>query len=213
VDAPGVSVSAATRSTLQLLGRRLARVRRGASLLRRKREVLVAELFRVAKPALEARERIAARAERAWDLLQVALATQDAASLEALGLPPRDVTIATELRSVWGVEVPALGAHAAVARTLALRDQDPGTPGTAAEATTTELERLVDELLEAASREVLLERLGEQLARTTRQVNRLEQRVAPGLAARCAEIVRALEEREREDHVRLRLLARGRAGR
>lgn len=201
-----MSAIAPTRSNLHLLARRLDRVRRGASLLRRKREVLVSELFRIARPALDARTRIAEGAQRAWDLLHVALATRDAEDLAALGLPTRTLSIEVDSRSVWGVEVPELGAHPSVLRSLAVRDQDPGTPGTAAEATTTAFERLVELLVDAASREVLIERLGEQLTHTTRQVNRLEQRVDPALTARRAEIQRTLEEREREDQVRLRLL-------
>ncbi len=58
---------------------------------------------------------------------------------------------------------------------------------------------------------MLIRRLGEALAQTTRQVNTLERRVSPALQARATVIRRALEEREREDRLRLRFLARGRA--
>jgi V/A-type H+-transporting ATPase subunit D len=55
---------------------------------------------------------------------------------------------------------------------------------------------------------MLLRRLGTALAQTTRQVNRLERRVAPGLRRQASQVRAALDEREREEHVRLGLLAR-----
>jgi V/A-type H+-transporting ATPase subunit D len=108
-----------------------------------------------------------------------------------------------QFRTVWGVEVPSWGEPPAIVRSLALRDQAPTTPGPAAEATATAFERLIERLVEAAPRELLIERLSEQLARTTRQVNQLEQRLAPALQAQIGTVRRVLEEREREDHQRL----------
>jgi V/A-type H+/Na+-transporting ATPase subunit D len=203
---------APTRSNLQSLARRLDRVRRGAALLRRKREALVSELFRIARPALDARERIASHADQAWGTLHLALTSRGAVELSTLGLPPRALSVDIASRVSWGVEVPDLGPRPTVLRSLALRDQDVGTPGVAAERATSEFEHLVELLLDAAPRELILERLSDQLVRTTRQVNRLEQRVGPALTAQHAAIRSTLEEREREDHVRLRFLLARRAG-
>ncbi len=64
-------------------------------------------------------------------------------------------------------------------------------------------------LLDAANRETLLAHLGEALARTSRQVNTLERRLQPALSADLLAIRRTLDERERENHVRLeRLIGR-----
>ena len=62
-----------------------------------------------------------------------------------------------------------------------------------------------------AARELHVRALGQALARTSRQLHTLEQRVAPALRARIAAIGRALDEREREEHTRLRQLRRRRA--
>ena len=59
-------------------------------------------------------------------------------------------------------------------------------------------------LLDAASTELLLRRLAEALARTSRQVNTLERRVAPRLTGEIHRVRELLEEREREDHARLK---------
>jgi vacuolar-type H+-ATPase subunit D/Vma8 len=68
---------------------------------------------------------------------------------------------------------------------------------------TAAFEELTELLLNAANRETLLGHLGEALARTSRQVNTLERRLQPALNAHLVTIRRTLEEREREDHVRL----------
>jgi len=60
---------APTRQNLIGLERRLERVAKGTALLRRKREALVAELFRLARPAATARVSIAERAATAYPLL------------------------------------------------------------------------------------------------------------------------------------------------
>ena len=53
-------------------------------------------------------------------------------------------------------------------------------------------------------REMLLQRLGQALAQTSRQVNTLERRLTPGLTSQVLRVRRTLEEREREEHFRLR---------
>jgi vacuolar-type H+-ATPase subunit D/Vma8 len=83
----------------------------------------------------------------------------------------------------------------------------------AAAETASAFEELAELLLAAANREALLRRLGEALARTSRQVNTLERRLGPALRADLASIRRTLDEREREEHLRLERLLRARQGR
>jgi V/A-type H+-transporting ATPase subunit D len=71
-------------------------------------------------------------------------------------------------------------------------------------------EELMELVLEAAAREVLIRRLGEALAKTSRQVNMLEQRIGPGLNSQITSVQRVLDEREREEHGRLRRLVKSR---
>jgi vacuolar-type H+-ATPase subunit D/Vma8 len=110
------------------------------------------------------------------------------------------------------VEVPIIADVPPVVRALTLREQAPSTPGVAAAEAATAFEHLIERLLETATRELLLGRLGEQLARTTRQVNVLEQRLEPRLRAELTATRRVLEEREREDQLRLRHLTEAVAG-
>jgi V/A-type H+-transporting ATPase subunit D len=197
----------ATRSALVLGQRRAARFVKGAQLLRRKREALVTELLRLARPASAARAQIAERTDLACRVLLRALAVHGRSDLRALGWPPRELSMEIRTSQVWGVTVHELANREPVRRTLAARGTSPGSTAAAALATD-EFEILADMLLDAATRELVLRRLGAALAQTTRQVNTLEHRVTPALEARLGTIRRALEEREREEHTRLIWLMR-----
>jgi H(+)-transporting ATP synthase subunit D len=196
------------------LRRRAQRLEKGLGLLRRKREALVLELFRAARPAVDARAAIAERARHGYDALADALALHGAASLRALGWPPRDPRVELRPREVSGVPASDIVARPVLRRTIGARGTTPGATGPAAAAAATAFETLADLLLEAAPRELLLRRLGEALARTSRQVNAIERRTLPALRARIAHVGRALDEAEREERLRLRRLleARPRSG-
>jgi V/A-type H+-transporting ATPase subunit D len=197
-----------TRSNLIRHRRRLERVRKGIDLLTRKRQALVADLFRVATPAIEARSRVDASAERAYPALLGAAAMHGAGGLDAMGWPSRQVEVELTLTESWGVASGAVQRLTPVRRTVEARGQAPPLTGPAAATAAGEFEQMVELLLDAASTELLLRRLAEALARTSRQVNTLENRVAPGLSAEIHRVRALLEEREREDHTRLKHLLR-----
>lgn len=205
---------APSRYNLVRAHRRLERVRKGSDLLGRKRRALVAELLRVAAPAVEAREEIAEEAEEAYPALLEALGTDGAAVLRALGWPGRRVEVEVRPVEVWGLQAVEVEPLSPVRRSLPGRGTAPGSTGPAAVATTDAFESLVDLLLEAASGELLVRRLADGLARTTRQLNTLDQRVEPGLREQIRATERVLEEREREEVLRIRhVLRRGGGGR
>jgi H(+)-transporting ATP synthase subunit D len=198
---------APTRMNLLRAARRLQRVVTGAALLRRKREALVTELFRLARPAADARIAIGERNARAYPALAAALATHGEAALRAFGWPSRELRVNIEPGSVWGIVVSRILEVPVVTRTLAARGVAPQMTGLDTIDASDEFEHLVALLLEAAPREALIRRLGDALARTTRQVNSLERSVAPALRAQMAGVRRTLEEREREDRLRLKHLS------
>lgn len=199
----------ATRQALLRTRRQLERLRRGTTMLRRKREALVAELFRLARPAVSARAEISAEAARAYQALLDASAGVGQLELAAWGWPGRPLEVEIRPMSVWGVPASAIEQAPVVGRTLASRGMPPGAAGASVVAAADHFERLVEQLIRSAPREMLLLRLGQALSRTTRQVNVLEQRLTPRLSQQLGAIRRRLEEREREEHVRLeRLRAR-----
>jgi V/A-type H+-transporting ATPase subunit D len=192
-----------------LRGKRLlARVEQGAQLLRRKREALVRALVPLARPAAEARRASAETAAAAYRSERAALAVHGERDVAATAWPPRSLDLDLDVERVWGVVVPVLGELPVFERDLQARSTAPAATGLALFDATNRFEALATQLLRAATRELRVRALATALARTGRQLNALEQRIVPELVARNAHIATALDERDREDQTRLRLLRR-----
>ena len=200
---------AATRLDLLRARRELRRVRHGAALVRRKREALVAELFRAARPALDLRDRVTRASTEAAMALIDALAEHGNSGLAAMANPARDVAVDLTPAVVWGIPVSNVVSREPVSRSLDARGTAPAMTGPAAARAAGRFERLTDLLVEAAPREQRVRRLGDAVSRTTRQMRTLEQRVAPRLERQIAQVRRQLEEREREDRIRLKRFRTG----
>jgi vacuolar-type H+-ATPase subunit D/Vma8 len=202
----------ATRSSLLRSTRRLDQVRRGAALLRRKRQSLVEALFARAKDAVTSRETIDAQARHAWALVWRALCSSGSHGLRPLGWPTREIDVEMTPSDHWGIRTVEILSRPALVRSLAARGIVPGPGDTVSHEAARQFEALIEQVLDAAPREHAMRRLGQALARTTRLVNTLEQRVTVSLGADVAAIRRTLSEREREEQIRIkRLIARRRS--
>jgi vacuolar-type H+-ATPase subunit D/Vma8 len=206
--------TSATRAAVLRYARRLDQVRRGAELLKKKRQSLVEELFRRARIAIDTREAIDAQALRAWRSLLHALSSSGSDGLAPFGWPTRDIDVDLTAVELWGLHAVRLTRRPPLVRSVAARGvlADPG--AAASHDAAREFELLLELLIDAAPQEQAVRRLGEALSHTTRLVNTLEQRVVVRLAAHVAGMRRTLTEREREEHLRIKhLVARRRAPR
>ena len=200
----------ATRSNLLRYTRRLDQVRRGAALLNRKRQALIAELFARARTAVTSRETIDVHARRAWSLVWLALSSTGSDGLRPLGWPTREIDVELNGVDLWGIRAAELVNRPTLVRGLAARGILPGPGEASSHEAARAFEALLEQVLDAAPKEHAMRRLGQALSHTTRLVNTLEQRVAVSLAADLAEIRRALSEREREEHLRIKHLIKRR---
>jgi V/A-type H+-transporting ATPase subunit D len=203
-------MTTATRSNVVRTQRRLEQVQRGAALLRRRRETLVAKLFERVAPTVDSRRAIEALARDAYRALLDVLAACGPDAVRPLGWPERELRVDLEPLEAWGIHGVRMTRHAPVARSVAARGVAVG-PGDAPNLAAAEaFERLLERLVGSAPEEEFLRRLAEALAHTTRLVNTLEQRVVTGLEADLRGMRRTLEEREREEHLRLAHVAASR---
>jgi V/A-type H+-transporting ATPase subunit D len=198
--------AAATRSSLLRCRRRLTQVQKGTALLKHKRESLVDELFARARTAVTSREAIDAQAGQAWRSLWTALAAHGSDALTPMGWPRRELDIDLSASELWGLKMVALARRPSLVRSIAARGVLAGSGEAASQEAARNFEVLLEQLLDAAPQEDVLRRLGRALARTTRLVNTLEQRVSVRLRAELAGIRRTLDEREREEHLRIKHL-------
>ena len=204
---------APTRINLLAARRRLVQVHRGATLVRRKRDALVREMFRLARPAASARAEIAAQFTDAWEALLSALAVHGRAGLRALAWPARSIAVEIEPAQVWGIPVTDLVGQVPLQRMIDARGVSPATTGSATTEAARRFEVLAERLLEVAAAEQRLRRISDAVGEVSRHLRTLEQRVAPALAVQIGTLKRALQEREREEHLRLKHLQSRRVGR
>ncbi len=191
---------------------RLRVASKGARLLRGKREVLAGEFFLLMREVMAGRARLDETLREASRALTMARAMDGSAPLESLAMAgAREVPVEVTHRRVWGVPVPGVSAPR-LRRTADARGASPlGASLTALEAARRH-EDAVDVLLEIASRELHLRRLGEEIQETSRRINALEQLLIPRLTGEARRVAQALEERAREDVVRLKRFS-GKRGR
>jgi V/A-type H+-transporting ATPase subunit D len=177
---------------------------RGARLLRAKREVLAGELFRMMREVLEGRARLDELLREGVRALGIARALEGEDRLASLALAAgREVAVQVAARKVWGVATPEVTAPALV-RTADARGSSPSSWGPSGAEAARYHEEALEVLLRIASRELHLARLGEEIQETSRRINALEQLLLPGLVAEAGRIESALDERDREDTVRLK---------
>ena len=194
----------ATRSELLARRLRIALATQGRDLLKEKRAALMLEFGRLSAGVLEAVETLGRRAAQSASALGDAVAFDGA---EAVGSAAHAASGVVETRlstrSVAGVHVVELE-HDRVSRARTARGYSLVATTPRIDVAAASFERQLDLLLDVAASELSLRRLAEEISRTTRRVNALEQVIVPRLEDERDAIEMVLDERELEDRVRLR---------
>jgi V/A-type H+-transporting ATPase subunit D len=194
----------ATRSELLARRLRIALATQGRDLLKEKRAALMLEFGRQSAGVLEAVETLGQRAAESASALGDAVAFDGAEVVGSAALAASG-GVATRLstRSVAGVAVVELE-HDRVSRARTARGYSLVATTPRIDVAAASFERQLDLLLDVAAAELSLRRLAEEISRTTRRVNALEQVIVPRLEDERDAIEMVLDERELEDRVRLR---------
>jgi V/A-type H+-transporting ATPase subunit D len=193
-----------TRMNLLQRQNQVKLAQQGVDLLRRKRDALVADFFNIVRRALEARKRLTQSAEDSYTLLGLAKAVEGREVLEAAALAdPRRLEVGIDQKNVWGTRIPTITSDG-VRRTLLGRGQDPVSVTARTMESADRFEQVVAAFLTVASTEITLRKIGEEIKKTTRRVNALEQVVIPRVRGEIRYIRDVLEQRAREDVFRLK---------
>lgn len=193
-----------TRMNLLQRQNQVKLAQQGVDLLRRKRDALVADFFNIVRRALTARERLTRSAEASYTLLSLAKAVEGREALEAAALAdPRRLEVGIETKNVWGTRIPTITTDG-VRRTMLSRGQDPVSVTARTVESADRFEDVMAALLDVASTEITLRKIGEEIKKTTRRVNALEQVVIPRIRGEIRYIRDVLEQRAREDVFRLK---------
>jgi len=193
-----------TRMNLLLRQNQVKLAQQGVDLLKRKRDALVADFFNIVRRALAARERLTKSAEEAYTLLSLAKAVEGREVLEAAALADsRHLEVEIATKNIWGTRIPTITTNE-VRRSILARGQDPVAVTARTVESADHFEEVVGVILEVASTEVTLRKIGEEIKKTTRRVNALEQVVIPRIRGEIRYIRDVLEQRAREDVFRLK---------
>ncbi len=192
-----------TRSNLIRLRQDLNFAREGYEILDRKREVLTTELIRVAHEASELQEEVSKMLAEAYRALEKAQLTMGREKVEWAALAAnKSVDVLVKYRGIMGVPLPVIDASGGPAEMLYSLADTSVTLDEAAEAFQ-EVTRKVPELSRLVT---AVFRLANELRKTQRRVNALQHIFIPQYEETVTFIVETLEERDREDTFRLKLL-------
>lgn len=194
----------ATRAELLLKKAQISLAHQGRDLLKEKRNALMRELMRTAELAMQGGEELERRVGQADAALAIAEAIDGpeavwSAAFAAQGQLALDVSAV----NLMGVSVPRIE-QKSVARGPLDRGYSLPNVSSRIEATAEAFETLIDLVIQLAESEMRLRRLAEEIGRTTRRVNALENVLIPRLETERNYIQMVLEEREREDLFRLK---------
>lgn len=195
---------------MELLARKeqIALATQGRDLLEQKRTALMKELLKTVDMVMERAEALQEAAAHAHQALARAEAVAGTEAVRSAALAARsEFPLEVRTRSVMGVRVPDIE-QKRVARPLSGRSYSfVGTSITIDEAAEA-FEAEVAIIIRLAESELRLTRLTEEIQRTSRRLNALDHLLIPRLEAERDMIQTALDERERADHFRLKLMKR-----
>jgi V/A-type H+-transporting ATPase subunit D len=195
---------------MELLARKaqIALASQGRDLLEQKRTALMKEFMRTADTALERSDALQVSAASASQTLARTEAMAGAESVRSAALASRGgFKLEVTTRSVMGVRVPHIEQKSA-SRSFLERGYSTVGTSISIDETASAFEREVEAIIRLAETELRLARLGDEIQRTSRRLNALDHFLIPRLKAERDFIQMALDERERGDHFRLKLVKR-----
>ncbi|MFW9992635.1 MAG: V-type ATP synthase subunit D [Candidatus Odinarchaeota archaeon] len=191
-----------TRMVLLELKNRQKLAENGHDLLKRKLETLTNELFSILREYSEIEAAARKELQEALKALVQAEIAMGPVKIKEIALNyPELVTADIKTRSLMGVKVPVIEAT---------RAQKKGIPYSLIETSgqidesIKKFERALDSLLVLAEKQSTISRLATEINATKRRVNALKNIVIPRIVATIRYIMLALQEREREEFVRLK---------
>ena len=171
-----------------------------------KRDGLMIEFFEVLNKAKTVRKELVEALVIAEQRLQMAMAIEGTVAIGSVAYSlQKEPTIQLESRNIMGVVVPKIEAEA-VQKKMYERGYGIIGTGAAIDEAADAYEALLDKIILAAEVETAMIRLVEDIDSTKRRVNALEFKVVPDLKLTIKFISMALEEMERDNLVKMKML-------
>jgi V/A-type H+-transporting ATPase subunit D len=194
-----------TRSELLERKQQITLAEQGMDLLKQKRDALLIEFMSVMDETLRLSTDLQRTTNEAQYSLAMAKAVDGVVSVRSAAFATRgEVTIDMTGTKIMGIAVPVVTKGESPLRTSFTRGYAITSVSSRIDESADKFERILDVIIEYADIETRLKRLGEEIQKTNRRVNALEQITVPALREQVAYIRMALDERAREDLFRLK---------
>jgi len=194
-----------TRAELLERKQQITLAQQGMDLLKQKRDALLMEFMSVMDETLRLSEQLQRTVVDAQYSLAVAHAVDGPVALRSAALATKgEVTVEMTGTKIMGVSVPVVTKGESPIRTTFTRGYSVTGISTRVDESAERFEKILDVIIEYADIETRLKRLGEEINKTNRRVNALEQVTVPALREQVAYISQTLDERAREDLFRLK---------
>jgi V/A-type H+/Na+-transporting ATPase subunit D len=191
----------------ELLERRaqIALAEQGMDLLKQKRDALLSEFMGVMDETLRLSDSLQKTMREAQYSLAVAQAVDGTVALRSAGLATKgEIVVDMTGTKIMGVSVPVVTKGESPVKSSFTRGYSVTGVSSRVDETAEKFERILDVIIEYADIETRLKRLGEEINKTNRRVNALEQVTVPQLREQVTYIRQTLDERAREDLFRLK---------
>jgi len=194
-----------TRSELLERRGQITLAQQGMDLLKQKRDALLIEFMSVMDETLRLSGSLQKTVADAQYSLAVAKSVDGNVSVRSVAMATKgEVTIDMTGTKIMGVSVPVVTKGQSPVRSSFSRGYSITGVSSRIDETADRFEKILDVIIEYADIETRLKRLGEEIQKTNRRVNALEQITVPGLKEQVAYIRQTLDERAREDLFRLK---------
>jgi V/A-type H+-transporting ATPase subunit D len=194
-----------TRSELLNAKQQISLAQQGMDLLKQKRDALLIEFMSVMDETLRLSSALQKTVSEAQYSLAIAKSVDGSVSVRSAAVATKgEVTIDMTGTKIMGVSIPVVTKGESPVRSSFTRGYSITGVSSRIDETADKFERILDVIIEYADIETRLKRLGEEIQKTNRRVNALEQITVPSLKEQVTYIQMTLDERAREDLFRLK---------
>ena len=194
-----------TRTNLLLLKDKTRSVTGSIAILKARRLALMREFISMSTPFLRSRDDVKTAYTGALIEMQITLGHEGENVIESLeSVSAREFGVEIAERSIMGLRYREVTVREEPIRSVEERGYDYRTTTPHLEEAIHHFESILAEMLEIASFESKMKRLGDEIVRVSRRTRVLEERVLPGLRKEIKKIAHYLGERDRESHYRLK---------
>ena len=194
-----------TRAELLERKQQIGLAQQGMDLLKQKRDALLIEFMGFMDETLRLSDAIQKTVREAQYSLAVAQAVDGVVALRSAGLATKgEIVVDMTGTKIMGVSVPVVTKGQSPVKSSFTRGYSVTGVSSRVDESAEKFEHILDVIIEYADIETRLKRLGEEINKTNRRVNALEQVTVPQLVEQVSYISQTLDERAREDLFRLK---------